>query len=169
MLAYLDLKKSSLAPRTSWLIEVMLVQNISAEATHTFTSLEGLKKMVSQQREELHHLHGVYVRLFNAHFPSYHEDADMVYLEFAVVSEDDLYFLKLYDGRAVQEDLSWFVSEKIEETGADLMIGLIKDLAVCTGNIFAGVSSVVAERNSSNKAASEMSSVCFEVESSSTL
>ena len=49
-----------------------------------------------------------------------------------------------------------FVLDKIEETGADAMTELVKDVAVCTVNLIAGVDSVVTERDSSNKAALEM-------------
>lgn len=156
VLAYLDLKKPSVAPSPSWWIVIMFIHKISAEATITFRSLEGLTTLVSQQREGLRHLHGVYARLFNASGPLSTEDADVVDLGVAVVSDDRLYSLQLSDIKAVLEDLGMFVLDKIEETGADAMTGLVKDIAVCTVNLIADVASVVAERDSSNEAALEM-------------
>ena len=105
---------------------------------------------MSQQREGLRHLHGVYARLFNASGPLSDEDANVVDLGVAVVSDDCLFLLQLSNVKEVLEDLGMFVLDKIEETGADLMTELVKDIAV------AGVDSVVAERDSSKEAALEM-------------
>ena len=54
------------------------------------------------------------------------------------------------------EDLGQFVVSKIEETGADVMTALLKDLAVCIVNPIAGVISVVTGRDSSKDAAADM-------------
>jgi len=156
VLAYLDLKKPSVAPSPSWWIVLMFIQKISAEATITFRSLEGLTTIVSQQREGLRRLHVVYVRLFNASGPLSVEDANAVDLGIAVLAEDRQYSLQLSDVTAVLEDLGLFVAGKIEETGADEMAELVKGLAVCTVNLIAGVIYIVAERDSSNEAAAEM-------------
>lgn len=69
VLAYLNIKKPCVAPSPSWWIVIMFIQKISAEATITFRSLEGITIIVSQQREGLRHLHDVYARLFNARGP----------------------------------------------------------------------------------------------------
>jgi hypothetical protein len=47
VLAYLDLKKPAVAPSPSWWIVLMFCQKISAEATITFRSLEGLTTIVA--------------------------------------------------------------------------------------------------------------------------
>ena len=106
---------------------------------------------MSQQREGLRHLHGVYAQLFNASGPLSDEDAEVVDLGVAVVSDDRLFSLQLSDVKEVLEDLGMFVLDKIEETGADAMTELVKDIAVCTVNLIAGVDSVVTEHYSSNE------------------
>ena len=148
VLAYLDLKKPSVAPSPSWWIVIMFIHKISAEATITFRNLEGLTTIVSQQREGLRHLHGVYAQLFNASGPLSDEDADVVDLGVAVVSNDCLFLIQLSDVKEVLEDLGIFVLENIEETGADAMTELVKDISVCTVNLIAGVDYIVAERDS---------------------
>ena len=52
---------------------------------------------MSQQREGLRNLHGVYARLFNASRPLSDEDANVVDLVVAVVSDDCLFSLQLSD------------------------------------------------------------------------
>jgi hypothetical protein len=133
----------------------MFCQKISAEATITFRSLEGLTTIVAQQREGLRRLHDVYARLLKASGPLSMEEAIAVDRAIAVVSEDQKYSLKISDVEAVLEDLGLFVAGKIEETGAEAMAELLKSLAVCTVNLIAGVISIVAERDSSNEAATE--------------
>ena len=111
---------------------------------------------MSEQREGLRHLLGVYAWLLNASGQLSDEDADVVDLGVAVVSDDCLFSLQLSDVKEVLEDLGMFVLDNIEETGADAMTELVKDIAVCTVNLIASVDSVVAERDSSNEAALEM-------------
>ena len=156
VMAYINLKKPSVAPSPSWWIVIMFIHKISAEATITFRNLEGLTTIVSQQREGLRHLHGVYAWLFNASGPLSDEDADVVDLGVAVVSDDRLFLLHLSDVKEVLEDLGMFVLDKIEETGADAMTELVKYITVCIVNLIAGVDSVVAERDSSIEAALDM-------------
>jgi hypothetical protein len=156
VLAYLDLKKPAVAPSSSWWIVLMFCQKISTEATITFRSLEGLTTIVAQQREGLRRLHDVYARLLKVSGPLSMEEAMAVDRAIAVVSEDQKYSLKISDVEAMLEDLGLFVAGKIEETGAEAMAELLKSLAVCTVNLIAGVISIVAERDSSNEAATEM-------------
>ena len=120
---------------------------------------EGLPTIVSKQREDLRRLHAVYVRLFNVSGPLSVDDANAVDLGIAVLSKDRQYSLQLSNVTAVLEDLGPFVTGTIEETAADAMAELVKGLAVCTVNLIAGVISIVAERDSSNEAATEMSPV----------
>ncbi|BBN17466.1 hypothetical protein MPTK1_7g14750 [Marchantia polymorpha subsp. ruderalis] len=156
VLAYLGLKKPSVAPSPSWWIVLMFIVKISAEATITFRSLEGLTTIVSQQREGLQRLHDVYVRLFKASGPLSVEDANAVDHGISVLSKDYQYSLQLSDVTEVLEELGLFVAGKIEETGAEAMTELVKGLAICTLKLIAGVISIVAERDSSNEAAAEM-------------
>lgn len=132
---------------------------LSAKATIIFRSLEGLTTIVSQQREGLQRLHDVYVRLFKASGPLSVEDANVVDHGISVLSEDYRYSLQLSDVTEVLENLGLFIAGKIEETSAEAMAELVKGLAVCTVNLIAGVISIVAERDSSNEAAAEMSPV----------
>ncbi|CAK9209291.1 unnamed protein product [Sphagnum troendelagicum] len=119
-------------------------------------SLEGLTTIVAQQLEGLRRLHDVYARLLKASGPLSMEEAMAVDRAIAVVSEYQKYSLKISNVEAVLEDLGLFVAGKIEETGAEAMAELLKSLAVCTVNLIAGVISIVAERDSSNEAATEM-------------
>jgi len=68
--------------------------------------------------------------LFNASGPLSDEEANMADLGVAVVSDDHLYSLQLSDVKAVLENLGRLVLDKIEEAGADVMIELVKDVAV---------------------------------------
>ncbi|BFI14114.1 hypothetical protein MPTK1_5g00010 [Marchantia polymorpha subsp. ruderalis] len=136
----------SVAPSPLWWIVLMFIEKISAEATITFRSLEGLTTIVSKQREGLQRLHDVYIRLFKASQPLSVEDTNAVDHGISVLSEDYRYSLQLSDVTEVLEDLGLFVAGKIEGT----------NLAVCKVNLIAGVISIVAERDSSNKAAAEM-------------
>ena len=63
------------------------------------------------------------------------EDANTVDLGIAVLSEDRQHSLQLPNVTAVLEDLGLFVAGKIEETGADTLVELVKGLAVCTVNL----------------------------------
>lgn len=69
VLAYLYLKKLSMAPGPSCWIVMMFIHKISAEAPITFRRLEGLATLVSKQSERLKHLNGVYARFFNTAGP----------------------------------------------------------------------------------------------------
>lgn len=80
----------------------------------------------------------------------------MVDLGVAVICDDRLYLLQLFNVKAVLEDLGVFVLDKIQESGADAITRLAKDIAVFTDNLIAGVDSIVAEREQSNEVALEM-------------
>lgn len=111
----------SVAPSPLWWIVLMFIEKISAEATITFRSLEGLTTIVSKQREGLQRLHDVYIRLFKASQPLSVEDTNAVDHGISVLSEDYRYSLQLSDVTEVLEDLGLFVAGKIEGTSAEAM------------------------------------------------
>lgn len=54
------------------------------------------------------------------------------------------------------EFLGIFVLEKIYETGADEMMGLLRDIALYTVNVITGVASIAVELYQSSKGALEI-------------
>lgn len=64
--------------------------------------------------------------------------------------------LQLFNVNAVLEDGIQFVLDRIEETGADMMTVLMKDVAVFWVKLIASIVSVAAEHDSSNDDALNM-------------
>lgn len=76
VLSHVDPKKLSSGPSSlSWIVAIF-IHNISAGATITLRSLEGLTTIVSQKREGLKHLHCVFALSFNAAVPLSDKEAE---------------------------------------------------------------------------------------------
>ena len=156
MQAYLNEKKPACSPPMEWWIFIIFVGKVSCEASITFRSLEGLTTLVSQQREGLMRLHATYVSWFRASGPLLEEAANAVDLETSVLSEDKKYSVKFDDVNAVLEDLGNFVINAMDEVGVEVMTPIVKNIAACSVELIAKISSIVCERDSRNDAADFM-------------
>lgn len=124
---------------------VVFIHKITAKATITFFSPERLPAPATWQREQLQQLYDFYGRLFNAAEPLSDEDAHVVDLGVADVSDDGLYLLQLWDFESVLEELGMIVLAKTKETGTDASRVLVKNVLVCTVNHIADVASIVSK------------------------
>ena len=99
---YLEEKKPSCTPSPEWLIVIILVEKISAEATKTFRSLQGLTTLLCAQHEGLVKLHTIYSNLLTTQILDGEDELDpMVFC----VSRDEKYAVKYESTLQVFEDL----------------------------------------------------------------
>ena len=137
-----------------WWLIILFIADISAYATATFCSLEGLTTLLFAQRQGLICLQSNYMHLFQAVGPM--EGNANVDENVCALSDDGKFSASFVSIASVIEDIGTFAVETLDALDVVEKNQLYQNVSKCVVNLIAGIARVVAEQDSMNEAANEI-------------
>jgi hypothetical protein len=159
LLQYFEEKiPNSKAPMKWWLV-FLFIADISAYATVTFCSLEGLTALIIifAQHQGLLGLQFNYMHLFQVVGPM--EGNDNVNENLCALSDDRKFSASFVSIAIVFEDIGIFAVETLDALDVVEKYQPYQNVSKCVVNLIAGIARVVAEQDSMNEAANEILSI----------
>ena len=141
-------------PPMKWWLIILFIADISANATATFCSLEGLTTLLFAQRQGLICLQSNYMHLFQAVGPI--EGNSNVDENVCALSDDRKFSASFVSIASVIEDIGTFTVETLDALDVVEKNQLYQNVSKCVLNLIAGIARVVAEQDSMNEAANEI-------------
>ena len=137
-----------------WWLIILFIADISAYATATFHSLEGLTTLLFAQRQGLICLQSNYMHLFQVVAPM--EGNANVDENVCALSDDRKFSASFVSIASVIEDIGTFAVETLDALDVVEKNQLYQNVSKCVVNWTAGIARVVAEQDSIYEAANEI-------------
>ena len=133
---------------------ILFIADISANATATFCSLEGLTTLLFAQHQGLLHLQSNYMHLFQVVGPM--EGNANVDENVCALSDDRKFTASFVSIASVFEDIGTFAVETLDALDVVEKNQLYQNVSKCVVNLIAGITRVVAGQDSMKEAANEI-------------
>ena len=134
-----------------WWLIILFIADISANATATFCSLDGLTTLLFAQHQGLLHLQSNYMHLCQAVGPM--EGNANVDENVCALSDDRKFTASFVSIASVIEGIGTFAVETLDTLDVVEKNQLYQNVSKCVVNLIAGIARVVAEQDSMNEAA----------------
>lgn len=157
--AFFESKKPACAPPSVWWAQIMVVDYFASRATITFKQLQGHTVTVSEQRQHLASLQAFYLAAVDGKGPLTEDESGALDAEEWVLSTCSRFAGKIAKAESLIQNRGSFVQEKIGALLQTEMDALAKDVLRFFLNAAAGISTIVAERDSLNESGNEAPAV----------
>ena len=137
-----------------WWLIILFIADISANATATFCSLEGLTTLLFAQLQGLLHLQSNYMHIFQVDGPI--EGNANIDENVCALSDDRKFTASFVSIASVIEDIGTFAVEILDALDVVEKNQLYQNVSKCVVNLIAGIARVVTEQDSMNEAANEI-------------